>query len=79
MADLPKKEQADTSFDILYTLARKMETSQPPCFQRTAVGTADAYKERYRWYPSPTGKVATLEDEDLFPPDPKVLRENLLN
>ena len=73
MADLPEREQADTSFETLYTLARKMEASQPSRFQRATAGSVGAYKERYRRYPAPTGRVATLEDEDLFPPDPEVL------
>ena len=73
MADLPKREQVDTSFDTLYTLTRKMEARQPPHFQRAPVGSADAYKERYRRYPAPAGRVTTLEDEDLFPPDPELL------
>ena len=74
MADLPKMEQADTSFDTLYMLARKMEASQPSHFQRAAVGSMGAYKERYRKYPAPAGRVAMLEDEDLFPPDPELLK-----
>ena len=74
MADLPEREQEDTSFDTLYMLARKMEANQPSHFQRAAVGSTDAYKERYRRYPAPTGRVAMLEDEDLFPPDPEVLK-----
>ena len=73
MADLPKREQADTGFDTLYMLARKMEASQPPHFQRATAGSTDAYKDRYRRYPTPTGRVAMLKNEDLFPPDPKVL------
>ena len=74
MADLPKREQADTSFNTLYTLARKMEANQPSHFQRAAVGSADPYKERYRRYPTPAGRVAMLKDEDLFPLDPEVLK-----
>ena len=73
MADLPEREQVDTSFDTLYTLARKMEASQPSHFLRATVGSTDAYKERYRRYPTPRGRIAMLEDEDLFPPDPEVL------
>ena len=73
MADLPEREQADTSFGTLYMLARKMEASQPLCFQRATVGSADAYKERYRRYPTPACRLAMLENEDLFPPDPEVL------
>ena len=79
MADLPEREQTDTSFDTLYTLARKMEANQPSCIQRTAALPADAYKERYRRYPMPAGRVAMLEDEDLFPPDPEVLEGESLN
>ena len=73
MADLPEREQADTSFNTLYMLARKMEANQPSHFQRAAAGSTDAYRERYRRYPMPTGRVAMLEDEDLFPPDSEVL------
>ena len=70
MADLPKREQVVTSFSILYTLARKMEASQPLHFQRATVGSADAYKERYRRYPAHAGRVAMHEDEN-----PEVLKE----
>ena len=74
MADLLEMEQVDTSpFETLYTLARKMEANQPSCFQRAAVGSTDAYRERCRRYPVPTGRVAMLQDEDLFPPNPEVL------
>ena len=73
MADYPKREQADTSFNTLYMLARKMEANQPSHFQRAAAGSADAHKERYRRYPTPAGRVAMLKNEDLFPPDPEVL------
>ena len=72
MADLPEREQADTSFDTLYTLARKMEANQHSHFQRATVGSVDAYREIYRRYPTPTVRVAMLED-DFFPPDPEVL------
>ena len=63
----------DTSFDTLCMLARKIEASQPSHFQSTTAGSTDAYKERYRRYPTPAGRVAMLEDEHLFPPDPEVL------
>ena len=69
MANLPKREQVDTSFDTLYMLARKMDANQPSCFQRAAAGSADACGERYRRYPMPAGRVSMLEDKDLFPPD----------
>ena len=51
-----------------------MEASQPSYFQRAVAGSVDAYKERYRRYPVPAGRVAMLEDEDLFPPDPELLK-----
>ena len=54
-------------------LARKMEANQPSHFQRATAGSADAYRERYRRYPAPTGRVAMLEDEDLFPSDSEAL------
>ena len=72
MADLPEREHTDTSFDTLYMLARKMEANQPFHFQRAAVGS-EAYREKYRRYPAPTGRVAMLEDEDLFTPDPEAV------
>ena len=31
MADLPEREQADTSFDTLYHLAKKLEARHQPC------------------------------------------------
>ena len=31
MADLPEREQADTSFDTLYHLAKKLEACHQPC------------------------------------------------
>ena len=70
---VPKREQADTSFNTLYTLARKMEAKQPSHFQRATAGSADAYREGYKRYPTPAGRVAVLQDEDLFPPNPEVL------
>ena len=73
MVDLPEREQADTSFNTLYTLARNMETNQASHFQRATVGSTDAYKERYKWYPMPAGRVTMLKDEDLFSLNPKLL------
>ena len=54
-------------------LARKMEANQPSHFQRAAAGSMDAYRERYRRYPVPTGRVAILEDKDLFPTNPEAV------
>ena len=36
MAQLPEREQAGTSFDMLYTLAKKMEACQPTHSHRGA-------------------------------------------
>ena len=30
-------------------------------------------RDKYSRYPVPVGRVATLEDEEVFPPDPEVL------
>ena len=71
MADLPEHEQANTSFDTLYTLAKKLEARQPPCSHKGGQGSSEAYRDRFRRYPAPTGRVATLEEEELFPPYPE--------
>ena len=64
MAELPKREQVNMSFDTLYTLAKKLEAQQPLQPHRGRSGPSHAY-------PVPTGWVATLEDQELFPPDPE--------
>ena len=71
MAELPEREQVNTSFDTLYTLAKMLGEQQPLHSHRGWPGPSDAYKDKYRRYPAPVGWVATLEDEGLFPPDPK--------
>ena len=38
MMDLPEREQANTSFDTLYTLVRKLEARQPQCSQQAVLG-----------------------------------------
>ena len=73
MAELPEREQAGTIFDMLYTLAKKMEARQPTCSHRGGQGSSDAYRDKYRRYPTPTGWVATLAEEELLPPDPEPL------
>ena len=69
MADLPEREQADTSFDTLYHLAKKLEARHQPC-NATKVGssTHDPHKG-YKKYPTLVGCVTTVEP-DLLPPDP---------
>ena len=72
MVELPEREQAGASFDTLYTLVKKMEVHQPTCVHR-GQGSSDAYQDRYRRYPTPTGWVATLAEEKLLLPDPEPL------
>ena len=69
MADLPEREQADTSFDTLYHLAKKLK-ARHQLHNATKVGssTHDPHKG-YKKYPTPAGCVATVEP-DLLPPDP---------
>ena len=71
MAELPEREQVNMSFDTLYTLTKKMEVHQPSRSHRSGSGSFEAYRDKYRRYPKPVGRVATLEDEELFPPDPE--------
>ena len=73
MAELPEKEQAGASFDMLYTLAKKMEAHRPMHAHRGKQGSSDAYRDKYRRYPTPMGWVATLTEEDLLLPDPEPL------
>ena len=50
VADLPEREQTCTTFDTLYTLARKMEAHQSSHSSRGA--PSDGYRDRYRQYPT---------------------------
>ena len=68
MAELPEREQVNTSFVTLYMLAKKMEMCQPSRSYRGGLGPPDAYRDKYM----PAGRVATLEDEELFLLDPEV-------
>ena len=71
MADLPGREQVHTSFDVLYTLAKKMEVHQPSHSHRSGSGSSATYRDRYQRYPAPAGQIAMLEEEELLPPDPE--------
>ena len=71
MAELPKREQVNMSFDTLYTLAKKIEAHQPSRPPRRGSGSSKGNRNKYRRYPTPTGRVATLEDEELFLSDPE--------
>ena len=72
MAELPEREQVNMSFDTLYMLTKKMEAHQPPRSHWGGSSPSEAYRDKYRTYPIPAGRVATLEDEELFPPDPEL-------
>ena len=69
MAELPEREQVNTSFD---TLAKKREVHQPSRSHKSGSGSSEAYRDKYRRYPTPAERVATLEDEELFLPDPEI-------
>ena len=72
MAELLEREQVNMNFDTLYMLAKKMEACQPSQSHRGGSGPSEAYRDKYRRYPMLMGRVAILEDEELFPPDPEV-------
>ena len=69
MAELPEREQARPTFDTLYTLAKKLEAGQSArvCHYATS---SEAYPEKHRCYPAPTGRVAALEEEGAASADP---------
>ena len=68
VADLPEREQTRTTFDTLYTLARKMEVHQSNHSSRGA--PSDGYRDRYQRYPTPVNRVATVgKGGDFLPPD----------
>ena len=70
VADLPEREPTCTTFDTLYTLARKMEVHQSNRNSRGA--PSDGYRDRYQWYPTPVNRVATVgEGGDFLPPNPE--------
>ena len=48
MAELPEREQVNTSFDTLYMLAKKMEAQQPSHPHRSGPGCFDAYRDKFR-------------------------------
>ena len=69
MVDLPEREQADTSFDTLYHLTKKLKVwHQLHNVTKVGSSTNDPYKG-YKKYPTPVGRMATV-DPDLLPPDP---------
>ena len=66
---LPERDQVNTSFNTLYTSARKLEVKQPLHSQKSGSGSTDLHRDKYRRYPTPNRRVATLEEEELFLPD----------
>ena len=71
MAELPEHEQVNTSFDMLYTLPKKLEARHPPHSHKGEQASSEAYWERFSRYPAPMGRVATPGEKELFPPDPE--------
>ena len=69
MEELPKREQACPTFDTLYTLVKKLEAGQPAWAFCYATGS-EAYQEKHRCYPAPTGGVTAMEEEGAASPDP---------
>ena len=71
MADLPQREQADTSFDTLYHLVKKLEACHQPCYTTKGGTSTHEPNKGYKKYSTPVGCAATIE-ADLFSPDPKL-------
>ena len=68
----------NTSFDTLNTLAKKLEVRQPLHSHKGVQEFSEAYRDRFRRYPAPVGRVAMLEEEELFTPDPETVDTPLL-
>ena len=66
MAKLLEWQQVNTSINTLYIFAKKLEVRQPPHTHKGGSGISKPYKDRFRRYPAPAGRVAALEDENLF-------------
>ena len=55
MADSPEREQADTSFDTLYHLAKKLKAQHHPCSMTKGESTTHDPHKGYNKYPTPVG------------------------
>ena len=66
---LPEREQACPTFDMLYTLAKKLEAGRPVRAHWYAP-SSEPYREKHRHYPVPAGRVAALEEEGVVSADP---------
>ena len=71
MADLPERDQADTSFDTLYHLAKKMEACHQSC--STMKGGAQAMS------PTKATRSTTTVEAELFPPDLELVESTPLD
>ena len=69
MADLPEREQTDTSFGTLYHLAKKLKVQHHLCSATKGGSSTHNPHKGYKKYPTPVGRAAIVET-DLFPPDP---------
>ena len=69
MAELPEREQAHPTFDILYTLTKKLEGGQL-VHMRQYTSSSEVYRKKHRCYLALAGRVATLEEEGLALIDP---------
>ena len=76
MAELPEREQAGTSFDTLYMLAKMMEEHQP-IHMHWRLGFSDVNRDRYQRYPTPWRRVAMFAAEELLPPHPEPLEQGV--
>ena len=77
MAKLLERGQVGASFYNLYTLAKKMEACQPSRVHQGQGSSDNAYHDRYQRYTTPAGRVATLVDEEILPPDPEPLEQGV--
>ena len=55
----------------VYTLVRKLEVRQTPRYLKNGSGSTDFHRDKYKRYPTPAGRVATLKEEELILPDPE--------
>ena len=69
MAELPEREQACPTFDILYMLAKKLEAGHLACMHRYN-SSSEAYREKHRCYLALASQVAALEEVGLVLTDP---------
>ena len=69
MVVMPEREQAQPTFDMLYTLAKKLEAGWLAHAHMYAP-SSEPYREKPRCYPAPAGRVAALVEEGVVSADP---------